>query len=164
MRETRCDLTAETVRAKFFYDPDLGELYRRLSRGKLKKVYPTAPGKGRKRKYHQVGIGRGLYLVHRVIWLYMIGDWPVNLIDHVDCDPSNNRWENLREATASQNGGNQRLRKGTLHGLKGIALIKGRWVARIKDRHIGCYDTKEEAHAAYVKAAELHYGEFARAA
>lgn len=60
---------------------------------------------------------------------------------------------------------------------KGVSLMyrdiaragkKQRYVARIRvkgvDVQVGCFSTPDEAHAAYVAAAETHFGEFARAA
>lgn len=98
----------------------------------------------------------------------MTGDDPPDEIDHRDLDPSNNRWANLRAANHSENGCNKAKPANNTSGFKGVYWDRwsGRWKAQIKvggrRRHIGRYDTREEAAAAYrVKARDLH-GEFAR--
>jgi hypothetical protein len=51
--------------------------------------------------------GHGL-LLHRVAFVLMTGDWPKALVDHIDGDRLNNRWNNLREASSAQNVRNRR--------------------------------------------------------
>lgn len=79
-----------------------------------------------------------------------------------------NRKANLRPATASQQVHNRGGRRHSKSGLKGASWHKQNqyWTASIhingRLKHIGCFATPEEAHAAYcAKAKELH-GEFAR--
>ncbi len=94
---------------------------------------------------------------------------PGMLTDHRDGDGLNNRRDNLRVASKTQNGRNSRMKSRNTSGFKGVHLHKqsGKWRARISTgtRHVclGLHETPEAAHAAYVKAsAELH-GEFSRA-
>jgi hypothetical protein len=89
-------------------------------------------------------------------------------IDHKDTNTINDRIENLRPCTSSQNKGNMRLLKTNTSGHRGVRFKKDRnkWQARInmnrKEKHIGYFDTKEEAIEAYVKKAKEHFGEFYR--
>ena len=110
--------------------------------------------------------GKRMYL-HRLL----MGDPEGLEIDHIDGDGLNNRRYgdsgNLRTATRSQNICNQRGVRRSKSGLKGAIPSKHRWQSQITvngvTHYLGCFDTAEGAHAAYVKAgAELH-GEFARA-
>jgi hypothetical protein len=109
--------------------------------------------------------GRG-YRAGRLAWFWMTGTWPKNDVDHKNLNPDDNRWDNLREATRSQNIANQRGPSGTATGIKGVYPYKDRYRARIKkDRklyHLGVFDTPEAAHAAYVEAAKRLHGEPAR--
>ncbi|WP_312414143.1 HNH endonuclease [Shinella sp.] len=104
------------------------------------------------------------YKAHRLAWLYMTGKWPDRFIDHIDLDKSNNKWANLREANDSQNMGNQAARSAS--GLKGVRKNCRKWASSIKVNGVnillGNFDTKEEAHAAYIRAANDYFGEFAR--
>lgn len=62
-------------------------------------------------KYRTVGIkGRKNYPIHRIIWLWMTGEWP-DTIDHENGIRDDNRWCNLRNVTAKQNSQNRKLRK-----------------------------------------------------
>lgn len=91
-------------------------------------------------------------------------------VDHINGDGLDNRRSNLRLATHSQNLWNQRRRKDNRSGLKGASFIKkyGRWQAQIKTfgkkKHLGYFDTAEEAHAAYCTAAEIYHREYTRVA
>jgi prefoldin subunit 5 len=102
--------------------------------------------------------GKQLY-AHRLAWLWMTGEWPKNLIDHKDNNPSNNKWENLREATRSQNGKNSKVRITNKLGIKGISKNRSGYLVRIC---LGTYDTIEEAIEVYNKAILKYYGEFAK--
>lgn len=87
-------------------------------------------------------------------------------IDHRDTDRRNNRRDNLRKATRSQNQGNTNMHVDNLTGYKGVTRNHARYMATItiqgKYHYLGTFDTPEQAHAAYIKAANLHFGEFAR--
>lgn len=90
------------------------------------------------------------------------------LVDHINGNKVDNRRENLRLATGSQNQGNRKTSKNK-SGYKGVWQYPGRkkpWVAEItmnfKRVRLGYFYTAEEAYAAYCKAAKEHFGEFAR--
>lgn len=105
---------------------------------------------------------------HRLAWVYMTGeDIDGVIIDHDDCDPLNNRFANLRKANHNNSAHNKGKTRKNTSGLKGVSFKTsiGRWVAQIsvcdKKKHIGYYDTPEEAHEAYKEAAVKYHGEFA---
>ena len=106
-------------------------------------------------------------LAHRAAWALVAGEHCLGRIDHRDNDFSNSKFGNLRPATPSQNSGNRRSRPDKLKGAFWDAE-HGRYRAIItvagKRTHLGRFDTEEQAHAAYVKAAVDGFGEFARAA
>lgn len=119
--------------------------------------------------YCSVFVQRKQYLRHRLIWVMFNGFWP-KCLDHIDGDKGNDRIENLREATMSQNLGNTKIRKNNKTGYKGVCLkVKGnyrRYCAQInvngKVRNLGYFRDPIEAHEAYKKAAIEAFGEFAR--
>jgi hypothetical protein len=89
------------------------------------------------------------------------------VLDHIDGDRSNNRIENLREATVSENGRNASGWRNRLHKLpKGVIRDKKKFNARIKIHyksiHLGNFSTPEEASQAYQDAAKKIHGEFAK--
>lgn len=97
------------------------------------------------------------YSAHNLAYIMMTGCCP-EFIDHIDQNKINNRFDNLRPCTTSQN-------KANTSGYKGVYLMKsGRWRAQIckdyKIKHLGSFDTKEEAEQIYrSKHVEL-FGEF----
>lgn len=92
---------------------------------------------------------------------------PKVLCDHKDGDGLNNQRSNLRPCTITENNRNIAPKRCGFSQYKGVTHIKktGKWKVRIhydsKDRHIGHYDTAEEAAIAYNEAATRHHGEFA---
>ena len=118
----------------------------------------------RRGNYASTSIGSGRVMqMHRLI----MGFPPGLQVDHINCDGLDNRRSNLRIVTQSQNNMNARLRKDNTSGFKGVYFYKPnqKWKAQIqvgKNRHIGYFDTPEEAARAYDAEARKHFGEFAR--
>lgn len=107
------------------------------------------------------------YLAHRVIWAWVHGKWPDGLIDHINRDRANNRIENLREATHSENGRNRESGKNATSRYLGVSweTRTSRWRAVIqvegKHKEIGRFRCEVEAAKAYDKFATIHHGQFA---
>ena len=141
-----------------------GGLYWKVNRGKHKTKGKRA-GCQRPDGYRIVSINDVKIIEHRLVFLMHHGYLP-NYIDHIDGDKSNNRVENLREATPSQNQFNKGPTALNTSGFKGVSFYKGRkkWWARIniqgKKKHLGYFNTPEEAFAAYCAAAGEVHGEF----
>ena len=109
------------------------------------------------------------HLASRLAWLYVTGSWPTSEVDHRDCIKSNDRWDNLRLATTSQNGANTHKRRNNTSGYKGVtwARRQKKWQAQIavrgKHLYLGQFDSAKAAADAYATAASQYHGEFARA-
>lgn len=107
-------------------------------------------------------------LAHRIIWLLEKGDWPPDhlVVDHIDRNPRNNKIENLRLASCSQNIYNSKLNKRSKSGFKNVKFNKrdGKWWATISaNRHqrlLGRFSSKEEAVEVAKAAMRSEYGEF----
>lgn len=114
-----------------------------------------------------IGIKGRLYKAHRVAWALQTGEWPKHMIDHINNDPSDNRWKNLRPATKSQNQMNVKRIKSNTSGHKGVTWSKAsqKWRASIKANgkqfHLGVFEQIEDAVRAYADAAARLHGEFA---
>jgi hypothetical protein len=123
-------------------------------------------GKG----YLQVRMLGKLYFVHRLVWAWHHGEWPPAGydIDHIDKNTLNNKIENLRIATRSQNNVNTHKSK-VKNKVKGYTRVENKngtviYIAQSswkgKHYHLGVFRTKEEAISAYTSFAKKHHGEF----
>jgi hypothetical protein len=70
------------------------------------------------------------YLASRLAWLFVYGEWPSELIDHVDRNYSNDAIANLRQATSLQNHWNSGVRGQNKLGFRNITKHKKRFVVR----------------------------------
>lgn len=158
-------LTQERVREVLDCDPETGVCHWRVTLSR-RAMAGSVAGSITPAGYRAIHIDRRNYLLHRVLWLYVYGSWPKHL-DHKNGDGCDNRLSNLREATYSQNGANQRRRINNTSGFKGVHRAGNRWRARIaierRSISLGMYDTPDEAHAAYMNAAVAMWDNFARA-
>jgi HNH endonuclease/AP2 domain len=156
-----------------------------VTQDRLKSLYEYNPVTGvfTSRRYNKpVGFNHRGYLVvdlwhqgkqrkfkmHQLAWLYMYGNWPKPMIDHINGIRTDNRIDNLREVTMSQNAQNRRIPYKTKSGLprsgfKGVHWVRAsnKWRASIgfdgKVMALGLFDDPEKAFLAYKHAAEkLH--------
>jgi hypothetical protein len=94
---------------------------------------------------------------HRFIWAIVTGEWPKNEIDHINGDSSDNRWENLRDITRTQNQLNQNfLYVNNTNGLMGISKTpSGKFKVQLgingQRCRLGTFETMEEAHQVYLE-------------
>lgn len=110
--------------------------------------------------YRQIRINGKLTLEHRLVWQYVHGYIPDDVeIDHINGDGHDNRLDNLRLATRSENAQNKRHAQSTSKtGVQGVKFDKRRgvYIARIKcngvETYLGQYTTVESAHQAYITA------------
>lgn len=112
---------------------------------------------------------RATLFIHRAIMARALGRELTHddRVDHIDNDTMNNTRSNLRVCTHAQNCANTNICKGNTSGYKGVGWHKatGKWRAYItvnkKQTQLGLFNNPKDAHAAYVKAAIKHFGEFA---
>ena len=156
-------LTAARLRELLHYDPETGCFTRRVSRRSFKAG--TIAWSLTHYGYIRVVINKIEYRASRLAWFYMTGEWPDLDIDHKNRNRADDRWENLREATRSQNGANMLFpTRPNKHGFKGVWKQRGIFYAAVTanaQRHyLGHFRSAEEAHAAYVAKAKELFGEF----
>ena len=148
------------IRELFDYDPHTGILRWRVSKARRIHTGDIAGVPSGNRL--NVMIDYCNYKVHHLCWAYFYGVWPTSELDHKDGNGLNNSIDNLREATRSQNSGNMRAHSDNVLGFKGVSQSRNKFVARVKGRRIGLYDTPEEAYASYCVEAKKEFGEFFR--
>lgn len=151
--------TKELLEKLFSYDPETGVVNRLV--GKFGQTGPI--------KSTQVSVNGKRYMKTHIIWVLVTGSWPTApIIDHRNGDNTDNRWNNLREATHKQNTYNKigcgQYPKGVV--FKKDAGRKKPWAARIRlangyKHNLGHYETMEEAAEAYEKAAAIIQKDFA---
>lgn len=164
-------ITYDIAKALFNYDEDTGLLTWKFSSAQIKEgaevgtdTY-TPVSLTRYRGVKLFGLG---YKVHRIIWLMQTGDWPKGDVDHIDGNGLNNKWDNLRDVTHSQNLMNAAVRSDSTTGYKGVSYDKSRerWYAYInidgKRKMLGRHKTLQEAVQARQDAESQLFGEFAR--
>jgi hypothetical protein len=150
------ELTAARLRELFNYDPETG-LFTRLVQTASNARVGTVAGSLNK-GYILVCVDRMRFFGHRLAWLYVHGRFPAKHIDHINGIGHDNRIVNLRECTHYENLQNITARKHSTSGYVGASFHKqtGKWQSkiRLKGKHIylGVFQSKEEAHEAYVKA------------
>lgn len=159
--------TQERVKELFDYDSETGILTWKVAHGSGGRI-PAGAIAGGIAHDNSIGVrfDGQLHRVHRLVWLWVHGEWPLE-VDHRDNNPANNRLGNLRNCNRAQNTKNVRCHKDTASGTKGAYFDKrkNRWYSRImvdgRDIHLGLFHTKEQAGAAYDAAALKYHGEFA---
>ncbi len=157
-------ITAEQLREALDYDQESGIFTRKKDSHKGRWKAGSIAGVIGTNGYLYIGILGGRYLGHRLAWLHVTGEWPKDMIDHLDGDRANNRFANLREADYVLNVQNLRkARSRSKTGLLGVFPNKKRWMAQIradgKHIHLGTFETPEIAHQAYLDAKRvMHAG------
>src|SRR6266498_767328 len=122
------------------YNPEMGEFRWKLRPSKRTSVGAVA-GYKNGQGYWQIEFRGKTYQAHRLAWLFTYEKWPRKEIDHINGIRDDNRIDNLREASKSQNQHNRKQwGKPTTSIFKGVTFHKasGKWAAHIqvnKARH-----------------------------
>ncbi|MEO0343046.1 MAG: HNH endonuclease [Pseudomonadota bacterium] len=117
--------------------------------------------------YRWAGFKGVSYSEHQLVWIDSRKEQPPDLIDHINGIRDDNRPQNLRAASRSQNAANGLAHIDNSTQVMGVHKHHdGRWPAQIsilgKRHHLGCYETLSEARRAYHDAAKMYFGEYTR--
>lgn len=159
------DLSLARLREVVEYSPETG-LFTWVSSRPGHAQAGRVAGHVKRSGYGTLMIDGRAYKTHRLAWFYVHGEWPSAHIDHKDGDPSNNRLDNLRDATPRINAENRRKpRRDNGSGYQGVSWHsqQRKWQARItcngRARSLGVFETPTAAYAAYIAAKrQLHIG------
>jgi hypothetical protein len=155
------ELTQEYLKTRLHYEPTTG-VFTWLPCAERKKDWNTrhagkaagytgTPGSNGYTKT-KTNLDGKFYGLPRLAWLYMTGSWPVGEIDHLNHDPADNSWANLRDVDHLENMRNKAVHSNNTSGATGVSWIKRtkKWRASIsttdrKSIHGGYFDDFEEA-------------------
>jgi len=164
------EIPIDRVREVLWYEPWTGDFYWRVKTGD-KCVVGAKAGSVSPRRDVLIGVDGLVYPGHRLAWAWMTGTQPPNVLDHKNMNTWDNRWENLRAATGTENNANRAAQSNhKTGGTKGVYhyphLPRRPWLARLQSQGVirlnRYFATQEEAAAAYAEAAKQWFGEFAR--
>lgn len=166
MRVKGEEITHDELKRLLRYDPFTGSFTWLEKANKHSNVKVGSIADKAHARYMEVSINKKRYKSHRLVWLYLYGEFPKTIIDHIDGNPLNNRPDNLRLATASTNNWNRKLNINSSTGIKGVRVHKnGNYEARIMcnkvSYYLGVFNTIEEASVAIESKREELHGEFA---
>ena len=160
-------MTQDELKSLLSYEPDTG-IFRWVNdvgNGKLKAT--TVAGSIKRTGYVIIWIGGTGYRAHRLAWLYMTGRESTKLIDHINRVKSDNRWENLREATLAENQWNHDLKRSNKSGVSGVHFCNTwkKWKASCnvngKRYNVGTFKELSDAAKALDDFRKTHHKEFA---
>ena len=165
------ELTQEYLKECFDYNPETGDFVwkerplHHFKDGRAMKIWNTKyaglkSGSLQKRGYIEISLSKKAYTAHRLAWLYVFGEMPKDQIDHINSIKTDNKINNLRESTNSQNAQNKVKcnSNNKSSGMLGVSFDKRyeKYAAQItvngKYKLIGRFNNKDDAHNAYLKA------------
>lgn len=155
------NISQQHLKSVINYEPTTGQFRWAKTTGPRSKIGDIA-GHTKKNKRVVIAIDGVIYQAHRLAWLYVYARPPINEIDHINGDPSDNRISNLRDVTRAHNQMNIRKpHKDNKSGYLGVSKDGDKWAATIrfdgKTQYIGSFSSPELAHKAYVSAKRKHH-------
>lgn len=162
----KIEIKIDRAKELLIFDADTGFFYWKEPKGLARARKDGRAGNIGPNGYEYIRIDGRLILSHRLAFAFAMGRQPDGNIDHANGDPLDNRPCNLREATQQQNAWNSRVRKTKRLPVKGVRQIPSGYCASIwvngRAKHLGVFQSAEEAGAAYSAEALRLRGEFAR--
>lgn len=157
-------------RLKELFDYQDGQLIWKVKKAQCVKI-GTAAGWEKtdvhKQVYLCIELDAKMYFAHRLVFMYHHGYFPKR-VDHIDGNRLNNRIENLREVTASQNAQNSKFRKNNTSGYKNVFFEKRnqKWRVLLQvdgvSKSFGYYKDVELAGLVAAEARDKFCGQYAR--
>lgn len=155
-------LTQSRLKELFTYNPYTGVLTKNnltvnsKYKASSKKYTPNAHG------YIVIHISGKRYPLHRLAFLYMCGEFPESVVDHINGDKLDNRWVNLKSTSICENNRNKPIRSDNKSGVNGVTFHKEtkKWQATIRvngvTKYLGIHKLKSDAVEARKQADEMY--------
>jgi len=156
-------ITQERLKELVRYNPDTGIFTWKVSTSSRAKVGAVAGHPNKRDGYIDMHVDGYAERAHRFVFIYMTGSLPKGRSDHISGVRDDNRWVNLRDATASENNKNARISKNNTSGFNGVVWNKkiNKWQSQIrvnyKSINLGYYVDFNKAVAAR-RQANIEYG------
>ena len=134
----------------------------------LRKDSCKIAGRTKKNGRVEIRVNKKLYAAHRLAWLYVYGEFPEHVVDHIDGNPNNNSIQNLRSVTRSQNLYNSKIPITNTSGVKGVhwSSRENKWRVKLhvngKEKNFGYFDSLEVAKLIITEARDKFHGEYCR--
>lgn len=149
-------LTQNEVKRVFNYHPDTGKLTWKISVGV--KIWAGKTAGHLRENRIRVRYKAKNYYAHRLIWLYVHGEWPAGVVDHIDHDTLNNKISNLRVVDTAASCRNKSIQYNNKTGISGVRKTYSATIGvASKTIHLGNFKSFFEACCAR-KSAEQKYG------
>lgn len=147
-------ITQKELKEILAYDAGTGDFTWIVSPSNRVKIGSSA-GSDTGTGYLRIRISGKDYKAHRLAFLFVEGCLPKDQVDHINRVRNDNRWMNLRHATAAENSTNKSENASNAKAKGGIFWLskRKRWQARIRIAgrvvHLGAFRTKESAKEIY---------------
>jgi hypothetical protein len=115
-------ISQEQLKQIVFYNPETGDFSWRNTTSRVKAGELLRSIKRKGTPYYRTRIKGDHYLLHRLAFIYMLGEDPRGCIDHINRNSLDNRWDNLRLASNSENSCNARSKNCNI-GVKGLSAV-----------------------------------------
>lgn len=161
------EITQQTALEYLRYEPETGFLFWRKKASDKTVIGKRAGWQRSPNGYRQVGLVKEIVYEHRLIWLIVTGAFPEFQIDHRNGLKYDNKFDNLREASGTQNLANIGVKRDNTSGTKNVhwCNTKKRWIVKVKRsgsvHHVGAFSDYGTAVIAADAARLAVHGEFA---
>lgn len=144
-------ITQERLKELLHYCPETGVFTWLKTNQNHQKLVGKEAGSINYKGYRKIQIDKKIYPAHKLVWLYLYGEFPEEMLDHINNNRSDNRLVNLRHCSISQNACNRRKGTNNKSGHKNVYFRPdtGKWHVEIRKNkkryRAGCYQSIEEA-------------------
>lgn len=135
-------LSQTQLKEKLSYNQDIGKFTWKITQRGTRKG--SIAGSVNDQGYVIIRLNKIAYRAHRLVWLYVTGEFPKYEIDHINGDRSDNRFTNLRDVPRKENKKNVGKYITNSSGVNGV-----RWYTPLKKWHVQIQHNNLKIHVGY---------------